>query len=84
MYREQARNDLLLKQQKAINEVNEAKLIAQSQPNAEDLADVVQQVAEDIKQKEMEKLRIQYDMYKDTHTHSATTSLGQAPALVPR
>ena len=65
LYREQARNDLLLKQQKAINEVNEAKLIAQSQPTAEDLASAVKQVAEDIKQKEMEKLRIQYDMYKD-------------------
>ena len=63
LYREQARNDLLLKQAKATNELNEAKLIAQSQPTAEELADVVQQVAEDIKQKEMEKLRIQYDMY---------------------
>ena len=65
LYREQARNDLLLKQAKATNELNEAKLIAQSQPTAEDLADVVQQVAEDIKLKEMEKLKIQYDMYKD-------------------
>ena len=48
----------------AINEVNEAKLIAQSQPTSEDLQSVVEQVAvADIKQKELEKLKIRYDMY---------------------
>ena len=41
LYLEQAQNELLLKQQRAINEVNEAKLLAQSQPMAEDLASAV-------------------------------------------
>ena len=41
LYHEKAQNELLLKQQRAINEVNEAKLLAQSQPMAEDLASAV-------------------------------------------
>ena len=65
LYLEKAQNELLLKQQRAINEVNEAKLLAQSQPTAEDLASAVKQVAEDIKEKEREKLEIQYGMYNN-------------------